>query len=282
VNADNHFPTKTEQRKKMNSTRTFGIRSALVVAGLALLFNYVQAAEEPSWRELFNGKDLSGWDGNPELWSVKDGVIVGQTAGPEQLKYNQFLIWRGGVVKNFELRATVRQSGNNSGIQYRSVERKDVGPWSISGYQCDIHPQPNCTGMCYEERGRGVLFSNGQTGVVDDQGQKYVLSQNEPRKIDVTQWHEYAIVAVGNKLTHKIDGQVMSELTDHDLAKRSLEGLLAIQIHAGPAMKVEIKDIRLKALPDGSVVTLDQEPLPPTAKLVERPQRKAPSQGKQK
>jgi hypothetical protein len=94
----------------------------------------------------------------------------------------------------------------------------------------------------------------------------------------VTQWHEYAVVAVGNTLTHKIDGQVVSELTDHDLAKRSLKGLLAIQIHAGPAMKVEIKDIRLKESPDGGGVTLDQEPIPPTAKLVERPQRKATSQ----
>ena len=117
---------------------------------------------------------------------------------------------------------------------------------------------------------------------MDDQGTKVPSEPERASENDVTQWHEYAIVAVGNKLTHKIDGQVMSELTDHDLAKRSLEGLLAIQIHAGPAMKVEIKDIRLKELPDGSVVTLDQEPLPPTAKLVERPQRKAPSQGKQK
>ena len=91
------LPNKDRAKEKDELNKNLGIRSALVVAGLALLFNYVQAAEEPSWRELFNGKDLSGWDGNPELWSVKDGVIVGQTAGPEQLKYNQFLIWRGGV-----------------------------------------------------------------------------------------------------------------------------------------------------------------------------------------
>ncbi|MFZ4767130.1 MAG: 3-keto-disaccharide hydrolase, partial [Roseimicrobium sp.] len=75
---------------------------------------------EDGFRSLFNGKDLTGWDGNPELWSVEDGCITGKTTGPEQLGYNQFLIWRGGVLKNFELRALVKQSGNNTGIQYRS------------------------------------------------------------------------------------------------------------------------------------------------------------------
>ena len=95
---------------------------------------------QEGFRPLFNGKDLSGWDGNPELWSVEDGCITGKTTGPEQLTYNQFLIWRGGVVKNFELRAKMKQAGNNSGIQYRSREFPEIGKWSIGGYQCDVHP----------------------------------------------------------------------------------------------------------------------------------------------
>src|SRR5436190_12559313 len=89
---------------------------------------------------LFNGKDLTGWDGNPELWKVENGEIVGTTTGPEQLTYNQFLIWRGGVLKNFELRAKIRVSASNSGIQYRSREFPEAGKWSVGGYQCDIHP----------------------------------------------------------------------------------------------------------------------------------------------
>ena len=108
-------------------------------------------------RNLFNGKDLSGWDGNPELWSVKDGVIIGITKADEPLPYNQFLIWRGGKVKNFELRATIRQSGNNSGIQYRSKELSEVGKWSVGGYQCDIHPTSINNAMVYDERGRGII-----------------------------------------------------------------------------------------------------------------------------
>lgn len=254
----------------------------MLVAGITLVNVSLQSADETGFRSLFNGKDLTGWDGNPELWSVKDGMIFGKTTGPEQLAYNQFLIWRGGVLKNFELRATIRQAGNNSGIQYRSAELKEVGKWSIGGYQCDIHPSPAYNGMQYHERGRGIMFINGQKGVVDDKGQKYILSQKEPLNVDVTQWHEYTILANGNKVTHKIDGQVVTEFTDHDVAKRSLEGLLAIQIHRGPAMTVEVKDVRLKELPEGGVVTLDQEPLPADAKLVQPPKPKTGDKAKAK
>ena len=91
-------------------------------------------AQEGKFVSIFNGKDLTGWDGNPKFWSVENGEIVGKTSGPDDLEYNQFLIWRDGTVKNFELKAMVKQSGNNSGIQYRSEERPDVGKWSVGGY----------------------------------------------------------------------------------------------------------------------------------------------------
>ncbi|MEI7733080.1 MAG: DUF1080 domain-containing protein [Verrucomicrobiota bacterium] len=255
-----------------------------VLVAIAAFANVsLQSADEPGWRALFNGKDLTGWDGNPELWSVKEGIILGKITGPEQIPYNQFLIWRGGVLKNFEVRATIRQAGNNSGIQYRSDELKNVGPWAIGGYQCDIHPNPAYNGQQYHERGRGIIFFNGQKGVVDDKGQKYLLSQKEPLKVEVEQWHEYTVIAVGNKLTHKIDGQVVMEMTDHEVAKRALAGLLAIQIHRGPAMTVEIKEVRLKELPEGGVVTLAEEPLPADAKLVAPPKpRPAANKAKKK
>ena len=129
-------------------------------------------------RQLFNGKDLTGWEGNPESWSVVDGCIVGVTKGDAPLPYNQFLIWRGGTVKNFELRAKVRQSGNNSGLQYRSKELKDVGPWSIGGYQCDIHPVPANNAMLYDERGRGIVATNGQSVIID--AEAFEIAQPEP------------------------------------------------------------------------------------------------------
>ena len=129
----------------------------LLAAFASPLASFAQGGFKP----LFNGKDLTGWDGNPELWSIEDGCITGKTTGPEQLSYNQFLIWRGGVVKNFELHAKVKQAGNNTGIQYRSKELPEVGKWSVGGYQCDIHPAPANNAMVYEEKGRGILVQKG-------------------------------------------------------------------------------------------------------------------------
>ena len=107
----------------------------------------------------------------PDGLGRESGVVVGRgrlhygvTKGDAPLPYNQFLIWRGGTVKNFELRAKVRQSGNNSGLQYRSKELKDVGPWSIGGYQCDIHPEPANNAMLYDERGRGIVAHEWPVG----------------------------------------------------------------------------------------------------------------------
>lgn len=249
------------------------LRTSLVALSITLWVATTFAQE----RQLFNGKDLTGWDGNPESWSVVDGVIVGTTKADAPLPYNQFLIWRGGTVKNFELRAKVRQSGNNSGLQYRSKELKDVGPWSIGGYQCDIHPLAANNAMLYDERGRAIVALNGQTVVIDRDGTKWLAKETEPVKVDVADWNEYTVIARGNHLIHKVNGQVTADVIDHQASERELEGLLAIQIHRGPAMKVEIKDIVLKELPDGEVLSPEQSPVPADAKKIA-----APAAGKKK
>ncbi len=244
----------------------------------------IAQAAEPEFRSLFNGMDLTGWDGNPELWSVQDGCITGTTTGPEQLQYNQFLIWRDGIVKNFELRAKVKQSGNNSGIQYRSKELADVGKWSVGGYQCDIHPTAANNAMMYGEKAGGILAQNGQSVIIDPDGKKWIVSEHEPVKVDVDQWHEYTVIAQGNHLVHKVDGQVTMELRDFDSTERGSEGLLAFQIHRGPAMNVQIKDVMFRELPAVDVPAFDDKTVPPDAKLVEgaKPKDKSPVKSKVK
>ena len=246
------------------------LRSLVCFCLLAVVLP-LRAADEEGFQALFNGKDLSGWDGNPELWSVEEGCITGKTTGPEQLGYNQFLIWRGGTVKNFELRVKVRQAGNNTGIQYRSRELPENGRWSIGGYQCDIHPATPNNAMVYEERARGIIVQNGQSVVVDPQGVRWLVAEHEPVAVDIAEWHEYTVIAQGNHLIHKVDGKMTIDLIDHEAKARALEGLLAFQIHRGPAMRVQIKDVMLKELPEGGLEPFAKTNIPSDAQEIKKP-----------
>ena len=241
-----------------------------------------RVAAQDGYVSLFNGKNLDGWDGNPELWSVEDGCITGKTTGPDHLSYNQFLIWRGGEVKNFELHAKIKVSASNTGIQYRSKEMPENGPWSIGGYQCDVHPTPANNAMLYEERGRGIVAQNGQSVATDEEGHKWLVKERDPVVADTAQWNEYTIIANGNHLTHKLNGQVTMEFSDYQADARSLSGLLAFQIHRGPAMVVQIKDVRLKTLPDGGVTPFAKADIPNDAQEIKKPGPKAAPKGKAK
>lgn len=222
---------------------------AFVVAVLAVL--PLRAADKPDadgFVSLFNGKDLSGWAGDPELWSVEDGCITGKTKGPDHLKYNKFLIWRDGEVADFELRCEFRLEGkNNSGVQYRSREDKERGDWVVVGYQADIHGNAEYTGMLYDEKGRGIIARRGQKTVVTANGKKQTSKLDVPvEAVDLTKWHELTIIARGNRLTHKLDGVTTVEIIDNQESEREMEGIIALQVHRGPAMKAQFRNIRLK------------------------------------
>lgn len=245
---------------------------------LVLITSAVAQSPPEGFRALFNGDDLTGWDGNPGLWSVEDGAMIGKTKDAKQLGYNEFLIWRGGVLKNFELRVKVKVTGsNNSGIQYRSKELSEHGKWVVGGYQCDIHPKSENNAMVYEERGRGIIALNGQGVVIDPEKKRWLTTERDTVNVPISDWHDYIIVAQGNQLTHKIDGKVTGELLDFDENARSLEGLLAFQIHRGPAMTVQIKDVFLKELPEGGVVSFAKSAIPSDAQIIENkaPPRRA-------
>ena len=237
-------------------------------------------AADETLRPLFNGKDLEGWDGNPELWSVENGVITGKTTGPDQLAYNQFLIWRGGEVKNFILHAKIKVRGNNSGIQYRSRELPQNGKWSVGGYQCDVHPKTENNAMVYDEKGRGVIVRNGQDVVVTPEGRKWLVAERDPVEADVAEWNEYTIIARGNRLIHRINGKTTVNLLDHDEKARSLAGLIAFQLHRGPAMTIHIKDVKFRELPASPIISYAKNNIPADARLIEK--RGAKGKGKAK
>ncbi len=236
----------------------------------------LSVSAEEDFVPLFNGNDLTGWDGDPELWKVEEGIVIGTCEGPDSLKHNTFLIWNGDPVKDFELRATIRVVGdNNSGIQYRSRRLPEIGPWVISGYQCDVHPAIEHTGMTYEEKGRGIFGLNGKNVVLDPERTRWLLSEHPPVKVDVSQWNEYTIIARGNHLIHQVNGETTSELIDYDEKGRALEGLIAIQLHRGNPNRVEIKDLRLKPLTDGKILPFDPAKLSDLEKL-DRPRTTRP------
>jgi hypothetical protein len=207
------------------------------------------AADDEGFTSLFNGKDLSGWEGDTRYWSVEDGAITAQTTPDNLLKSNTFLIWRGGQPAGFELRVTYKIKGGNSGVQYRS-KVLDEAKFVVGGYQADIDSAPRYTGINYEERGRGILAERGQRVTIASDGKKTVETfgdKDELQKVvKVEDWNEYVITALGNRLTHTLNGTLMSEVIDNQEGKVASSGVIALQVHAGPPMKVQFKDVRIK------------------------------------
>ncbi|MCE9609109.1 MAG: DUF1080 domain-containing protein [Chthoniobacter sp.] len=239
---------------------TYTFRHALL-ALLLCAASLASAAAEPGFKSIFNGQDLTGWDGRPGLWSVKDGCIRGETTATNRAPGNTFLIWRDGAPKNFELKLRYRiLTGNNSGIQYRS---RETDKWVVTGYQGEIVNQLGKTGFLYHEAGRGWLTDVGDFMEIDADGKLDVVGIVANRKalMDAPyhtdkEWNEYHIVCRGNHIVQYLNGYPTVELIDNHVDKadpkspkqRSLEGVIALQIHGGAAMTVDFKDIRLKVL----------------------------------
>ena len=234
-----------------------------LTAALTLLNSSLMSQEvEPGFKSLFNGKDLGGWAGRTNHWSVEQGAITGTTSINNPAKGNNFLIAQDKdtnlMVENFELRLSYRFQSDwgNSGIQYRS---NDKGHSVVHGYQADMEVGKKYSGILYEEGGRGILAERGQKVVIRDDAEK-----PGKHKIEVTgsvgvsseiqsvikdgDWNDYVVIAQGDHLQHFINGKLTVDVTDEQEAKSARGGLLALQVHAGPPMRIQFKNIRIKTL----------------------------------
>lgn len=215
--------------------------------------------EAPEMRAIFNGKDLAGWDGDPRLWSVKGGVIRGETTAEIPAKGNTFIIWKEGRTKDFELRLSFRSNAsNNSGIQYRSKHITDLqvaNRWVVRGYQHEIRNEsklPSVSGFIYDEGGkRGRLCLVGEKATWEKDGKKinssHLMEQAAFEKLfKLDDWNDVVIIAKGNHIQHYLNDRLIVDFTDNhpDLALK--EGILALQLHAGKPMWVEFKNIRIR------------------------------------
>ena len=222
-----------------------------------------QAPAEPAdMKSLFNGEDLTGWDGDPRLWSVRDGVIHGETTKENAARGNTFLIYQGGELADFELRLSFRcNASNNSGIQYRSAMKTGRKPspnkWRVRGYQHEIRNQnilPSVPGFIYDEGGkRGRICLVGEKATWEEDGKQLIADDlidqaGFEKLMRLDDWNEVVIIAEGNHIRHYLNGKLILDFTDKHPEMAISKGLLALQLHAGAPMWVDFKDIRVRTI----------------------------------
>jgi hypothetical protein len=231
----------------------------------------VQASEK-GFKKIFDGKTLKGWEGDPVYWKVENGSIVGVITPETLLKRNTFIIYRDAKPSDFELKCEVKiTKDGNTGINYRSEELLPDLPFALKGYQADIDGAIRYTGQNYEERGRTTLGYRGEIVNVNEQTDPEVKnnlraysarnawlarkvtgslgnSDSLKTKIKSEDWNEIHLIVKGNRLLHYVNGVLMSDVTDLDKVNGKSEGWLGVQVHVGPPMKVEYRNIRIKNL----------------------------------
>jgi hypothetical protein len=220
---------------------------------LLLLFSGpLVAGETEGFKSIFDGKTLENWKApNMSYWSVEDGAITAESTKENPCKSNQFLVWQGGEVADFELKVKFRLAHNvgNSGIQFRSkIDKRGMG----IGYQADILPGGSwCGALCDEYTGRETLMvPNGHKTVVDTDGKRSCTRASTPVSLRKSgQWNDYHIIARGHHMILKLNGKVSAEFIDNDEKEFDASGILALQLRSGPPMKVQFKEILLKQLP---------------------------------
>ena len=212
------------------------------------------AAQESEFKPIFDGRSLAGWQGDEKLWRVEGGAIVGETSKDNKIDSNQFLVWEQGEVDDFVLKASFRVSGTLAPTAAFNSAAKKPQTGALRGYQADIDRSGQYVGILYSEQtGRGILCQRGQQVTIRNQSDRDVETVNDGAQlltgIEMDGWNEMEINGRGNRLVVKINGQVMSELVDEEAEHFKKKGLLGLQLHVGPPMKIEFKDVLLKRLP---------------------------------
>jgi hypothetical protein len=228
------------------------IQCLLQIAILAGLLPCGGADATDEWQRIFDGRSLEGWRAkDPRYWSVEDGSIVGRITAETPCTQNQYLVWLGGELADFELKLKSRlrgEGGINNGFQFRSRLLPDH---DVCGYQMDNNLQTPWLARLYDEYGRHTLAMRGERTVFEEDGRRVTTPLEEgqgPAWFGLEDWHEYHLTCVGPRITLRINGRLAAEVVDHDPQRRDLQGILALQLHSGPPTLVEFRDIFLKVL----------------------------------
>lgn len=221
---------------------------ALPCVGLPL----AAADSESGFVPMFNGKDLKGWEGLPGWWWVEEGAITSQSTPEKPCVNAHYLMWRGSKPADFDLRLEFRLVGGNSGIQFRS---RELPNWDTSGYQADIEDGEQWTG-CLFEHTRGGVAMRGQEVEIAANGAKVVRPLGDPakllREVRRGEWNTYRILARGPEIALEINGKVMCRVKDLQEGIAAREGVIALQMHPGPPMKIQFRNLRIREFKPGA------------------------------
>lgn len=256
--------TKSFNAARMFKSASLDLKTTVTTICLVILvvapFGWAQQVyptpgtnDETGFELIFDGKTLNGWAGDSKYWRVENGCLVGEVTPETLLKQNSFIIWRGGTTHDFELKVEYRVSAKgNSGINYRSVQITN-SPFALRGYQSDIDGANKYTGQNYEEKGRTFLALRGDISRVDADGKSRIIGSFGDKDalkafIKSDDWNEIHLLVRGNAMIHMVNGHVMSVVVDDDPVNRKFDGLLGVQVHVGPPMKIEYRNFRLKKL----------------------------------
>ena len=251
----------------MKTTKTTFKFFILLIISIA--YYGCQTSNNDGFVTIFDGKTLEGWKGDSSYWHVENGCLVGTVTPETILKSNTFIVWQGGQPENFELTLEYRISeSGNSGVNYRSTYLEGR-PYALRGYQCDIDGMNKYTGQNYEEKKRTTLAYKGEkvllstptdTAVITNIRSnvekncwqtREVLSQLSNidtlnSKIKTNDWYQVHLMIKGNHLIHYVNGTLMIDVTDNDSIFSTQKGYIGVQVHVGPPMKVEFRNIKLK------------------------------------
>src|SRR2546427_6233950 len=253
------MPHPCDPLRRGGSSRSMRLQYSALLIVVGTLSGQSTAPRATEFQDLFNGKDLAHWDGDPALWSVQDGAITGRTTAAHLAQHNTFLVWNGGELRNFELRLKFRivadneRGAANSGIQYRS-RLVDSGGWVVAGYQADLDGAGSYVGGLYEERGRGILARPGERVRItteDGRTQPEVTGTTTPpaeirAAIKQGEWNDYVITVAGSRHRYYVNDKLTIDAIDLDEAHAATSGILALQLHTGTPMTAQFKSIRVK------------------------------------
>lgn len=208
-----------------------------------------KSATDDGFISMFNGKDLTGWKGGDRsFWSAQDGTLVGESTEKHPCPKTQYLWWTEKKPTDFTFTCKFKMcgAGGNSGVQFRS----DVTPdGEMVGYQGDMELGPSWTGCLYHTR-RHIIVKRGEKGLIAEDGTKKLEQFADGKKLlDLVKWDKwntYEIIVKGTDITLKINGQLMMKVDDRDKKFPIKDGFIGIQLHQGPFMRVEYKDIKIK------------------------------------